>query len=132
MQRVILSFALVISICLSTFAQVSVLTSRNNNLRDGQNLNETILTPSNVNVTQFGKLFSHRVDGYVYAQPLYVPNVTVPGLGTHNVVYVVTEHNGVYAFDADNATGMNAQPLWYRSLIDPAQGLTTVSSNDVG
>jgi len=132
MQRVISSFALVISICLSTFAQVSVLTSRNNNMRDGQNLNETILTPSNVNVTQFGKLFSHRVEGYVYAQPLYVPNVTIPGLGTHNVVYVVTEHNGVYAFDADNAIGMNAQPLWYRSLIDPAQGLTTVSSNDVG
>jgi hypothetical protein len=116
---------------LPAYAQVSVTTSRNDNMRDGQNLSETILTPGNVNVSQFGKLFSQKVDGYVYAQPLYVPNVSIPGMGTHNVVYVATEHDSVYAFDADNNTGMNASPLWQTSLIDPARGITTVSSNDV-
>lgn len=116
---------------LPAYAQVSVTTARNDNMRDGQNLSETILTPGNVNVSQFGKLFSQVVDGYVYAQPLYVPNVSIPGLGTHNVLYVATEHDSVYAFDADNNTGINASPLWFTSLIDPAHGITTVSSNDV-
>jgi hypothetical protein len=123
--------AFFVAFIVPVYAQVSVTTSRNDNSRDGQNLSETILTPDNVNATSFGKLFSHNVAGYVYAQPLYVPNVTIPGLGVHNVVYVATQHDSVYAFDADSNTGVNASPLWHRSFIDPKHGITTVSSGDV-
>src|SRR5881628_2099362 len=74
-------------------AQVSVLTQHNDNARSGANLSETILNTTNVNVNQFGKLFTRAVDGYIYAQPLYVANVSIPNQGTHNVVYIATEHN---------------------------------------
>ncbi len=120
------------ALLLPVHAQVSVTTSRNDNSRDGQNLSETILTPDNVNASDFGKLFAHSVDGYVYAQPLYVPNVSIPGLGTHNVVYVATQHDSVYAFDADSKTGLNSSPLWHTSFIHPKRGITTVSNGDVG
>jgi len=109
-------------------AQVNVTTSRYNNQRTSVNSSETILTPSNVNSTDFGKLFSQAVDGYVFAQPLYVPNVTING-AVHNVVYVATEHDSVYAFDADSNTGANAQPLWHTSFL--SSGVTTVPSANV-
>ena len=89
------------------------------------NLNETILTPKNVNTTQFGKVFKFSVDASVFAQPLYVPNVTIPGQGTHNVVYVETENDSAYAFDADGLSPY-PNPLWYVSFINPAEGITAV------
>jgi hypothetical protein len=98
----------------TSLAQVSVLTQHNDNFRSGDNLNETILNTSNVNASQFGKLFSRRVDGQIYAQPLYVPDVTIPNHGVHNVVYVATEHNSVYAFDADDPAASIA--LWQVNL----------------
>jgi hypothetical protein len=112
-------------------AQVSVPTYHNNKQRTGSNTLETTLTPANVNSTQFGKLFSQAVDGFLYAQPLYIPNVNIAGLGIHNVVYVATMNDSVYAFDADSKTGTNAKPLWRVSFIDIADGITTVPTVDV-
>jgi fibronectin type 3 domain-containing protein len=99
------------------------------NLRTALNANETVLTPASVNAVQFGKLFSYALDGVSDASPLYVANVSIPGSGAHNVVYVATEHDSVYAFDAD---GRQSAPLWHRSFIDSANGITTVPPNDTG
>src|SRR2546422_10567922 len=113
-----------------TGAQPSVVTAHSDVARTGQNTNETILTPANVNQGQCGKLFSDVVYGYVYAQPLYLPGVTLPGRGTYNVLFVATEHDSVYAFDADGTT-----MLWQATLLDAthgaAPGATTVPSLDV-
>lgn len=97
---------------------VNVTTRQYDNAHTGQNLQETILTPSNVNSASFGKLFSYPVDGQIYTQPLYVQNVNVPGKGTHNVVYIATENDSVYAFDADSAKS-NPTPLWKVSFLNP-------------
>jgi hypothetical protein len=98
----------------TTAATVAVLTQHNDNQRTGANLNETILNTSNVKPGTFGKLFTREVDGHIYAQPLYVPGVTIPNKGIHNVVYVATQHNSVYAFDADNP--LISAPLWHVNL----------------
>ena len=97
-------------------AQVNVLTCHNDNARTGANLNESILTPANVNQTTFGKLFTYNVDGYVFAQPLYVSGLSIPGQGIHNAVFVATAHNSVYCFDADSNTGTNGGVLWQVNL----------------
>lgn len=102
-----------------------MFTQHNDISRTGLNANENVLTTTNVgSTTTFGKKFSHAVDGYIYAQPLYVPNVGIGGVA-HNVVIVATEGDSVYAFDADNNTGANANPLWHASLIDTSHGATT-------
>lgn len=107
-------------------AQVSVLTHHNDLLRTGQNLNETYLTPKVVASQRFGQLFSQPLDGVAIAEPLYVPSLQING-ATHNVVFVVTLHDGVYAFDADSPQA----PLWYTSLINPPS-VTTVPIADQG
>jgi hypothetical protein len=114
----------------SSGAQVSVLTWHNDNARTGLNANETILTPANVNSNGFGKVFAQPVDGPIYAQPLYVPNLTISNKGIHNTVIVATQHDSVYAFDADSDAGTNQTPLWHTSFINPAAGITAVPSGD--
>src|SRR5690349_4505155 len=79
---------------------VHVLTQHNDVARTGANLQEKVLSPATVSAASFGKIFSRDVDGQIYAQPLYVGGV----MGGKNVVYVATEHNSVYAFDADGAS----------------------------
>ena len=102
-------------------------TFHNDSLRTGVNNNETVLTTANVNQAQFGKLFSYPTDGFAYASPLYVANVSIPGKGFHNVVYVETEHDSVYAFDAD---GLSSTPLWQVTFL--VKGATTVPCADTG
>jgi hypothetical protein len=102
----------------AAWAQNDVLTQHNDNTRSGLNANETLLTPANVTVSKFGKLFTHAVDGIIVGQPLYASNVLMNDGQLHNVVYVATQHNTVYAFDADGTQGNNASPLWSVSLND--------------
>ncbi len=115
----------------SGFAQYAVVTGRGDNARTGANENETLLTPSNVNKNSFGRLFSQPVDYQVLGQPLYVPNVVIPSKGTHNVVYVVTMLDSVFAFDADTNDGDSALPLWQVSFLDLANGVTIASGENL-
>jgi uncharacterized protein YjdB len=114
-------------------AGVNIPTWHVDNARSGLNQNETTLTPTNVATGTFGKLFSYPIDGYAYAEPLLISNITIKG-ATHNVLYVATENDSVYAFDADNGNGT---PLWQVSLLQsnetpltgasvlPVQGVTS-------
>jgi hypothetical protein len=123
----LLAFSFQATLVVEAQTPVSVLTVHNDLARTGQNLSETILTPQNVNVTTFGKIFTYPVDGQLYAQPLYVPGVNFPNQGTRNALYLATENDSVYAFDAD---GIISVPLWRVSFIDPANGITTVPCAD--
>jgi len=93
-------------------AQVNVLTYHNDRSRTGQNLAETILTPSNVNSATFGKLFLTTLDGVVDAQPLFISGLSIPNQGTHDVLIVATENDSLYALDADSGA-----TLWHVSLL---------------
>jgi hypothetical protein len=93
----------------------AVITYQYNAQRTGANLFETTLTPANVNPSLFGKIFSCAVDSFVYGQPLFVPGLSIAG-GTHNVVFVATENNSIYAFDGD---GKTCTPLWHTSIGTP-------------
>jgi hypothetical protein len=115
----------------------AVLTYHNNNERNGAFTEETTLTPSVVNSSQFGKLRSYQVDGQIYAQPLYVPQLSING-ANHNVVFVATENDSVYAFDADQ----QSSPLWQVSLgvpsprgdvegVSPVLGITSTPVIDI-
>jgi hypothetical protein len=134
-QRSLRTAAILVSLLLAGFAFADaqsfngVLTQHNDVGRTGQNTAETILTPQNVNATTFGKIYSYSVDGQVYSQPLYVPNVNLGAKGIHNVVYVETQNDSVYAFDAD---GKQAAPLWSHSFVNPAAGITPVSCQTDG
>lgn len=121
-----------VTVVVPDFGSVSVLTYHNDAQRTGLNANETILNPSNVSSASFGKQFSYPVDGQVYAQPLFVSSLSNIGGGTHNVVFVATEHNSVYAFDAD---GLSPNPLWQKNFgpsvpsksvegVSPEKGIT--------
>jgi hypothetical protein len=114
--------ALCVAVSGTLFAQRPLATSRGDNTRSNANISETLLTPANVNKGGFGRLFSFPVDYVVMAQPLFVPNVNIAG-GTHNVVYVATQADSVYAIDAD--TGAQ---LWYASMLD---GGTTASGTNL-
>jgi hypothetical protein len=107
-------FVLFIAVSYNSYSQVSVLTQHNDLNRTGWNNKETILTTKNVNRNSFGEIFSRQVDDQIYAQPLVVFNVNIPGKGNKNIVIVATVNNTVYAFDADSANVSN--PYWQKNL----------------
>jgi uncharacterized protein (TIGR03437 family) len=110
-------------------AQPSVVTYHNDNARTGQYLNEILLTPKGLKAGSFEKRYLFPLDGAVYAQPLYLSRVKIPGKGFHNVLFVATSHDSLYALDADDES--SATPLWKVGFLDAASGVTTVSETDV-
>ena len=108
-----------------------VLAYHNDNASTGQNLNETVLTPDNVNSQTFGKVFTSNLDGNVYAQPLVMSGLDIPGKGTHDVVFAATEHDSLYALD-----GNTGAILWQRSVLTSglpgATAITSVPTATIG
>jgi outer membrane protein assembly factor BamB len=100
-----------ICLCPAAFPN-DVLTWHNDNARTGQDLCERVLTPQNVKTATFGKLFKIEADGKVDAEPLYAERLSIPERGVHNVLFIATEHDSVYAVDADSG-----EPLWNRRLL---------------
>jgi predicted cupin superfamily sugar epimerase len=126
--RLLVVFILLSACARGSFAQINITTERYDQSRLGANLSETQLNASNVNVNTFGKLWSYQVSGSVHAQPLYVQNVTIPGKGSHNVLYVVTMNDVVYAFDADSGS---STPLLSLDLTTQVGGSTPVPITDI-
>jgi hypothetical protein len=124
LRRIVLIVVLLAGLC-SASSQVNVLTYHNDFWRTGQNTNETALTPANVGTNTFGLLFAYTMDGQIYGQPLYVSGLAIPGQGTHNVLFVATMHDSVYAFDADSNAGANGGLIWHMSL-----GTSAVTPNN--
>lgn len=112
----LLKASLILGILAATFCwgQTPVVTWHYDNSRSGANTTEVLLTPSNVNVNSFGKLFTQPVDEIIVGHPLYLPGVTIPGAGVYNVVYVATMNDTVYAFDANSGS---TPALWTTSLL---------------
>jgi hypothetical protein len=106
--------ALEIAIAPTSVAQIA--TSQYDNSRTGATLTEKILTLQNVNATRFGKLGAFKTDGVAYAQPLFISSVEISNKGTHDVLSVATEHDSVYAFDANRP---GDPPLWQVNFLDP-------------
>jgi len=115
-------------LALASLGTAQVTTSQYDNARTSATLNEKILTPQKVDAQRFGKIGAFKVDGPVYAQPLFVPNVEIPGKGTHDVLFVATEHDSVYAFDANRP---GDPPLWQLSFLDNARGTIPLSEDMV-
>ncbi len=127
---VVLLAGLLCAACASAIsgsAKRDVLTYHYDNARTGANTEEKTLTPEALASGTFGKLFSMKVDGYVYAQPLLKTSVNIPGKGKRDALFIATEHDSVYAFDA--LTGVQ---FWQVSFIDPRAGITTVPYQEVG
>ena len=118
--------AAILLVNLATICKAQITTAQVDNARTGAYLAEHTLTPGNVNPQQFGKLFTLKVDGDIYAQPLFLPGVEIPGKGKHDVIYIATEHDSVYAFDA---YGNPSTPLWQVSFL--TDGASTVPERDV-
>jgi uncharacterized repeat protein (TIGR03806 family) len=128
-NRTIIALAMLALNANSQASATPVLTYHNDNARTGANTNETVLTPANVNTNTFGLLMKYDVDGYIYGQPLYVSGLAIPGNGTHNVVFVATANNSIYAFDADSNTVANGGLLWHADL---GEGIDLVNHHEFG
>src|SRR5262249_52188091 len=134
------AFSLPVLLCLgiaTNAATDDVLTQHNDNARSGAQLHETTLKPGNISATTFGRLYMRHVDGQVIAQPLYVSNLAIPGKGTHNVVFVVTRKNVVYAFDADSLDPAPTHSLLWNQPITvepaaPVPGMCAETRGPVG
>ena len=120
-----ISCVLVLS-AVSRLSAQDVLTWHNDNARTGQNLRETTLTLQNVNPRTFGKLFAIRVDGKVDAEPLYAARIEIPHKAFRNVLFVATEHDSLYAFDAD--TG---EQFWHVPLLKPSEAPARVHCGQI-
>lgn len=116
----------VLAVCSQlSWSQTNIVTYHNDNARTGQNLVETILTSATVQAAKFGKLFSVSMDGKIDAQPLFLSGVSIPNRGKHNVVFAASEHDSVYAFDANNGS-----IYWHVSLL--GAGETTSDARNCG